>query len=368
MSTSWYRSKIGVPDRKGALFGIELEYEGSKLPHLNDRMLSYWIAESDGSLRNGVELISREPMTYQQVQDASAPLAVWMHESNLNLTPRCSTHIHVNVSDMTVQQLKTMVWLSITMEPVILQFCSKLRQHNGFCLPSHKTVNITQDWRKLFNFLDGKGSYPRLSKYAAVGGFRLHDLGTLEFRMFPACQDTSRLLWYVDIVNSIRETAMSHTIEELLDRKIGQGLLSIITNVILDNRRDVTLSTLEECLEVGIRSANDILREDMSLSQIKSWYRELFPNQEPNKPAMSDSNFMDILTGQEPVSNLTNYETSSVRRVVGDGSNTGAWVSMFLANPVDGVDTSTVIDSAIELSSFIQRNPELFNDNEEEIF
>ena len=368
MSTSWYKSKIGRPNREGALFGIELEYEGSGFSNLNERMRPHWIAERDGSLRNGVELISREPMTYQQVQDACAPLTVWIHESNLNLTPRCSTHIHVNVSDMTVQQLKTMVWLSVAMEPVILQFCSKLRQHNGFCLPSHKTVNITRDWRKFFNFLDGKDSYPSLSKYAAVGGFRLHDLGTLEFRMFPACQDTSRLLWYVDIVNSIRETAMSHTIEELLDRKLGQGLLSIITNVILDNRRDVTLSTLEECLEVGIRSANDILRKGMSVSQIRTWYRELFPNQESNKPAMSDSNFMAILTGQEPVRNLTNYESHSVRRVVGDGSNTGAWVAMFLANPVDGIDTGSVIDNAIQLSGFIQQNPELFNDNEEEIF
>jgi hypothetical protein len=165
------------------------------------------------------------------------------------------------------------------MEPVLLEFCSELRQHNGYCLSIDKTTNLAAWWRKFITGVNtGSGLPSSPPKYSALGMHRIYDLGTLEFRMFPGCKDVLKLRWYVDIIKTIYDQAMQFSVQQLLDKKIQEGVMSLLSNIILDNRKRITLDRLAECLEVGIKNANDIMRKPMNVEDIKKWHRKLFPN------------------------------------------------------------------------------------------
>jgi len=83
-------------------------------------------AIKDGSLRNnGVEFITR-PVTFPRALE----LFDYLH-NNLKLgdepyTHRTSTHVHVNVASMSMQQLKNFVLLYALFEPVFFKHCEPL--------------------------------------------------------------------------------------------------------------------------------------------------------------------------------------------------------------------------------------------------
>lgn len=280
----WYNTLHRTsPSTKGLRFGIEIEIEGRDIHSAVEHMRpSHWITENDNSLRNGLEFKSRVAVTYEEAAESISQYGMFLESCNAKASARTSVHIHVNVQDLTDAQLKSFVWLSFAMEPVIMKFCTVQRNHNGYCLPAFKSTNQTRLWNSLLTNL---GSRERLHmalrsmpKYAAIGGFRMRDLGTIEFRMFPGCPYAPQILWYLDILRSIYTCALDSSVQQLQDRKTSDGVLSLISSVIMNNRKRVTLDELSELTEVGIRMANDIVRERISMDDVKAMHKALFPS------------------------------------------------------------------------------------------
>lgn len=280
----WYKQYSGVSPRRGLLFGLELEIEGAGIMTASSKLdPSDWVIERDHSLRDGLEFKSRLPSTYEHTLGMVRQYGEFLNECKAKATPRTSVHIHVNTQDLNSEQMKSLVWLSVAMEPVILRFCSELRNHNGYCVPVYNSLNLVSYWRTFFKFLDGRLSPSQITsttryKYAATGAFRLLDLGTLEYRMFPGCTDYTKLYWYLGILRSMYEIAITNPVKVLRDKKLSEGLLSIITSVIIEHRKNVTLTELEKLLERGIQMANDISREPLTREQLIEKHKELFPS------------------------------------------------------------------------------------------
>lgn len=280
----WFESLYSTPPVRGFKIGLEIEIEGTNLRHgfgcLNP---DFWIIESDGSLRNGYEFKSLSALDYDKAMIAVDMYEQYLTQVQAKATARTSVHIHVNVQDLTPEQLQSFIWLSVAIEPVILRFCTALRNHNGYCVPTFKCINQAKTWRNLFSAMNkGRNALVKaltsFPKYAAIGGYRLRDLGTVEFRMFPGCTYAPKIKWYVDIIKSIYDQAMMYSVKELQDRKTSQGVLSLVADVILENRKRVTLTELSNLTEIGIRMANDIVRPALSLDQLKELHSKLFPS------------------------------------------------------------------------------------------
>ncbi len=272
----------------GAMFGIELEIEGDGIAEADIGTLNqYFRKTTDGSLRNGIELVS-VPLTLDQVQQASSSYTQFCRGRRISLSPRCSTHIHVNVQDMNEEQFRSMVWLSVALEPVLLRYCSDLRNHNTYTVPVYNSVNLIQFWNKLLSDIKNKrrGAVQQVltshvPKYCAVGAFRLFEYGTIEFRMFPGCKDGVKLLGWVQILNSIRELAMTNTVSQLKDRKVQDGVRVLLTDQLLAMRKTVSITELCDLIEKGIEMANDITREISTVDQLLGIHQQLFPEAAP---------------------------------------------------------------------------------------
>lgn len=312
---TWFQRLHGRDPREGLLFGIEIEIEGSDLErNLNDMNTTDWIVESDGSLRNGYEFKSRRPVDYQSALSALQQYDKFLSSARCSATARTSVHIHVNVQDLTDDQLKSFIWLSVALEPVIMKFCTELRNHNGYCIPVHKSTNGVSSWRRVVQSLSDRGNLRRaleeMPKYAATGGFRMRDLGTIEFRMFPGCTYAPKIAWYLDIITSIYEQAKLYTVHQLQDKKVSDGVTSLISSVIVDNRKRVTVATLNELIEIGIRMANDIVRTPMTVEDLKALRNKLIPS---SFQPWTSSSLSEIVSSSDPVAALKMFDPEDIR-------------------------------------------------------
>jgi hypothetical protein len=281
---SWFK---GGKIREGALFGIELEVEGEPRVTPLGALYKYFNSVPDGSLRDGVELVSI-PLTFEQAQEAADMYTAYCANIRVNLSPRCSTHIHVNIQDMEYEQLRSFIWLAAALEPVLLRYCSELRNHNTYTVPMYNATNLVQWWRDLLKHMQAgnrdnvqamlTGGAP---KYCAVGAFRMYEYGTIEFRMFPGCKDGRKLMGWIGMLNSIRELAMTHSVELLRDRKIQQGVRTLLTEQLLEMRKAVSLSELDSLVEKGVEMANDITRGVKTVEDLLRVHKQLFPDSAP---------------------------------------------------------------------------------------
>lgn len=351
---SWYSKATGRPVRDGFKVGLEIELEGLAYDRLPLTPSGYTVIR-DGSLRNGFELVSSQPMSYEDFLSSMSGLDTLFNKVRLHTTPRTSTHIHVNVTDLSPEKFTSFVWLSVAMEPVILEFCSELRQHNGYCLSLDKTTNLTTWWSRLLRAIHGERSYPAdPPKYAALGMHRIYDLGTLEFRMFPGCKNVHKLRWYVDIIKAIYDQAMAHSVQQLQDLKTQEGVTALLSNIILDNRKRVTLQRLAACLEIGIRNANDIMRKRMTIEELKAWHRELFPN--VSKEFDLDEALRIVTADGFALPNLTTYDPETIQKFVSQHSSYRLYQKAIAV----GCDEVLAVRRSIKLFEHLN-NPSLSN-------
>jgi len=181
-----------LPDASAFICGTEYEIEdikkislfdhdtlsGGNL-HLSDTN-AYWIKDiglvHDGSLRNnGVEFITR-PVGL----DRALELFNILHDGlTLGPTPyssRTSIHVHVNVSNMTMAQVKHLMLVYAALEPVFFEVAGETRKHNIHCVPLNFTILPSLYYKPVQDIIQA------WSKYSALNLIPVKTQGTVEFR------------------------------------------------------------------------------------------------------------------------------------------------------------------------------------------
>src|SRR5690606_20552787 len=133
-----------------------------------------WRVIPDNSLRNGIELVSY-PLKGKSLYYALADLHRFFHKNQkANFSHRCSMHVHMNVSDVTYEQLLVMTAFYLTVEGIFFDTFFRTRKGNNYCYPLVATQLEQSDLEK--------GQLSRdVWKYAAVNMYHLRDYGTMEF-------------------------------------------------------------------------------------------------------------------------------------------------------------------------------------------
>jgi acyl carrier protein phosphodiesterase len=114
-----------------------------------------------------------------------------------------------------------------------------------------------------------------------------------------------KLRWYIDILKAMYDVATVASIDSLRDKKQSEGLLSLITNVILDNRKAVSLVELECLIDTGIQMANDIFRTPATKESVLAAYQNLFPSQ--YKP-VTESTLVDLFNAKSLKKAISEYD------------------------------------------------------------
>ncbi len=188
-----------------AHIGIEVEIEHAENYDMLDRAL--WRIESDGSLRNGMELITC-PVRDENLYYALASLDSFFNANReAEFSHRCSMHIHINAASMTYEQLVVFMGFYLTVENIFFDAFFPHRKGNNYCYPLTNVELTTDD-------LDKSRLSKEVWKYAALNAANLRTYGTLEFRQHCGTKSVEQLLVWIKTILNIYNYAQKTSLKE----------------------------------------------------------------------------------------------------------------------------------------------------------
>ncbi len=187
--------------------GIELEIEGSNLPHVDT---PFWKSERDGSLRGeSFEYVLRNPIPHKEAQKSLQEIAGLWEQAGAKIkeSPNAGTHVHVNCSDLTITQLFNFLSLYLVVEDVLVAQCGKDRIGNLFCLRSCDAEFLVDTMVEAARDGDISAFHTDDLRYASVNVKALGDYGSVEFRAWRSDGDLEKVKWWVDLLMHLKSQA-----------------------------------------------------------------------------------------------------------------------------------------------------------------
>ncbi|CCE60776.2 amidoligase enzyme [Pseudomonas phage tf] len=162
-------------------FEVELEGGNGRWPNVEG-----WEIKHDGSLRNGAEYIFDGPRGGDVAKSRIAAFVRAMAEYGPEPTLRCSTHLHMDVREVSWDVLHKIVLAYMVFEDVFFDHCDPLRRNSNFCIPfmNNDFLSTTFGRRILASPDDHMkwDSLRRWSKYSALNLQVVSTFGSVEFR------------------------------------------------------------------------------------------------------------------------------------------------------------------------------------------
>jgi Putative amidoligase enzyme len=198
----------GIPERKGALFGVEIEIEGEGLPK---RISDFWNIVKDGSLRgdfpyNSAEYVFSTPLSINSCVFRLDEVEKALAKARVKMSQRCSTHIHVNISDLEEVELFNFLYLAVLAEPILMTLVKEERVGNRFCLRV-KDADILLDGLA-YIYKNGAGSlagyWSGEWRYSAINLASIFKYGSVEFRMFHGSVDKTEIMNWLLLLQALR--------------------------------------------------------------------------------------------------------------------------------------------------------------------
>jgi hypothetical protein len=187
--------------------GIEIEVE--KCGEGNFR-LNNWNVEKDGSLR-GADAYEFKTMFPSTCYDNLRALQEFFNRvrvlrtkklAEFDFSERTSIHVHVDVRDLTQEEIKSMVKMYMIFERSLFDLVGRERRHNIFCIPLCES-----------SVLDNQGPnrigtwWGHWDKYSACNLAPLANFGTVEFRIMAGNDNQELIEAWVLMLCSLAEFA-----------------------------------------------------------------------------------------------------------------------------------------------------------------
>lgn len=210
------------------LFGVEIELEN--LP-INDHdapdvVRKYWRIETDGSLRNnGREFVLHRPLAGADMESALAAAHLYLRQLNPVASKRCSVHIHMDVSGLTVRQLVSLIIYYTMYEKVLFRYAGMGRADNIYCIPLYKGQESFPAINRALTIINKEGKwsnqrrsdvhriFSKYNKYSAMNLAPMVSLGSAEFRHHPGEYRYERLVEWINILHKLKERAVNDTLD-----------------------------------------------------------------------------------------------------------------------------------------------------------
>lgn len=192
-----------APTNALADVGLELEIEGENLPSAGKLARvsgktsgAMWHTKADGSLRGeALEYVLNTPCKVEEVDDMVNGLYATFkaNDTNLLLSNRCSTHVHVNMGGKKVNELTSAIALWTAFEEPLTLWAGEERVNNHFCLGAKDCNGGTvTSWRAFLR--TGRQDFNDNLKYSALNILTLFRFGSIEYRVMNASEDPSRII------------------------------------------------------------------------------------------------------------------------------------------------------------------------------
>ena len=220
------------------LLGVEVEVEANKpLPQEGER-IGDWVVDHDNSLRGQyqAEFILNGPLPAVRTVAAIKHLSQLLEDCEVQDSFRTSVHVHVNVQDLTLNQLKNFIYTYLLLERVLVEYSGKERKNNRFCLRVEDAEGIMNPLEKLFT---QKEKFvlplPDQNRYASINLDAIGKYGSLEFRSMRGTINKDVLTTWVkalvflkkwsiaqEDVNAINDFFVNTPDEEFVSKVLGK--------------------------------------------------------------------------------------------------------------------------------------------------
>jgi hypothetical protein len=247
--------------------GIEVEVENCLLnssPQAPDivQFKTFWDSVEDNSLRdNGLEFVST-PVSGERIPVALKVLHNYLHMyfPTHKFTPRTSVHVHVNCRHMSHESFFNFLLLYLVTEPIFYRYADRdgnLRSENNFCVPLEDTKFMLglPSIIAMYNRGDVKGAVKLLlSSWKKYTGFNLLPMktqGTAEFRHLGGTCNPDFLIFWINMILSLRKYAEETSIKETKAAIFALNTVSSYTSFIhkVLGISDIPYDELQSALE-----------------------------------------------------------------------------------------------------------------------
>lgn len=224
-------------DKVDGDLGIEIEVEGHNLPHVADK---YWVTKDDHSLRGGLEYVFATPRPLKQVPTILKLLnkTFEAHGARPDFSFRTSVHVHLNVQQLTYDQILNIMYTYLLVEGAMFNFCDERRSCNRFCLRLQDAEGILPILKNMCSARDKDGLRAIPADRIRYFGLNLEALskfGSVEFRSLEGTIDTERITRWCKMIVSIRDYAMGcKNIMEVHDNFVKRGAEQMLKDVFGD--------------------------------------------------------------------------------------------------------------------------------------
>lgn len=253
--------------------GMEFEIEGvlmsnprtpaSKLAQISAdaEMHKYWFMTNDGSLRNaGKEFVTYKGLDIKHVPNALDALEnalYWVYDPKMaSISSRCSVHVHYNVWDFTLEDLRSSVLAYMFVER-LMYLISGDRFNNIFCVPCYNMART--QWSPLFNTyhtshkLQWESLAGLFQKYAGFNLRPIFEYGTIELRHHKGTVHPREINDWVNIIHELFTNSRKYTwrtwrevAKEYWDANELGKLVSAISPLLFEKTKHFNLNMILE--------------------------------------------------------------------------------------------------------------------------
>lgn len=217
--------------------GIEIEAEGKNLQIVETDL---WRTEKDGSLRgnfpeSAAEYVLKKPLPRNLVGTALDELIQLQKDATLSFSFRTSVHIHINVGDLTEEQLRCFAYAYVLLEEPLINFCGKSRKANRFCL---RIQDAERTLLHLQNFYErGIETLKAVSgddiRYSAMNLAAIYKYGSMEFRAMRGTLDKGVIKNWISALLAVKDWSIKQeTPKQIFDHFQTIGPDGFLTEVL----------------------------------------------------------------------------------------------------------------------------------------
>lgn len=225
-------------DYPNYLFGIEIELENlQEFRGIRSHFADYWTTTDDGSLRNnGVEFVSK-PLRAKQIEKALKQLHASVNNT-VEFTNRTSCHVHMNVRDLTINEIQSLVCVYTVLEEMLFDWVGHDRGNNIFCMKITET-EYYEYIKYLFN--DIRDAVHHWNKYTALNIHPIAEKGTVEFRHLYGTYAIDVIVPWINILSNlkgfVKQTSLNEVLQQIKQLNTTSAYDAFITRVLGDSIR-----------------------------------------------------------------------------------------------------------------------------------
>jgi hypothetical protein len=255
--------------REDGEVGIEIEMEGKKLAAAQEWGIAKhgaawpWHFKADGSLRGeSCEWVLSKPVSRARVNEVLGML--WEAKDKVGgaFTPsrRCGVHIHMNVQQMTEQQVWNMLGTYIAFENVLVRFAGEDREGNLFCLRATDAYELIDAFTRARQGNMLVGIMNDQIRYASVNVNAIARYGSVEFRSLGTPTEPPRISQWIRMLYCVRDASEEiKDLKDLMYRFSANDAKELVMRVF--GQRSVLrhFDGLDAMVKEGVRNLQDML-------------------------------------------------------------------------------------------------------------